>query len=74
MLKINFQDSPMSAAELLSRIRERNRLMVENNDNLPANPVDEHSELLADIRNFISYGTQTDNRATTQEIIDRYIS
>lgn len=61
----------MSSAELLSRIRERNRLLSDN-DQHPPNPLDEHSELLADIRNFISFGAVINNRATTQEILDRF--
>lgn len=62
----------MTSAELLSRIRERNRLLADT-DQHPPNPLDEHSELLTDIRNFISYGAVINNRATTQEILDRLV-
>lgn len=60
----------MTSAELLYRIRQRNGLcpVIWNTSE---NPITENSELLANIRNFISFGAEMENKATTQEIIDK---
>ncbi|PSN50701.1 hypothetical protein C0J52_01199 [Blattella germanica] len=34
--------------------------------------LDEHMELLTDIRNFVAFGASVDGRATTQEILQRF--
>lgn len=60
----------MSSAELLQRIHQRNGLCPVISS-LPGNPMSDNSELLADIRNFISFGAEIDGKATTQEIVNK---
>lgn len=58
----------MENDELMARIRERNRLDPDMN----VTPLEEHSDLLVDIRNFVAFGAVNDNNASTKEIIDKF--
>ena len=62
----------MTSSELLQRIRQRNGISSSASDSSSPS-LDENSELLADIRNFISFGAEIENKASTQEIVDKFV-
>ncbi|EEB13301.1 DNA repair and recombination protein RAD26, putative [Pediculus humanus corporis] len=66
------QEKIMTSSELLQRIRQRNGMSSSASDSSSSSSLDENSELLADIRNFISFGAEVENKASTQEIVDKF--
>lgn len=69
MYVLFFQENAMSVDELMARIRERNSLVAD--DTAEPAPLEEHSELLADIRNFVAFGATQNNHVATQELLEK---
>ena len=64
----------LSSADLLERMRVRNRFRMDEDDvafQMGASQT-EHSELLADIRNFVSFQADKDGEASTAELVGRF--
>ena len=77
VVKKNEADVEEGSGSLLARIRERNLLLLEEDDEnatsaLPPSVTDSNQELLDDIRTFISFGASVEGRATTDEIITKF--
>ncbi|XP_043228356.1 DNA excision repair protein ERCC-6-like isoform X1 [Amphibalanus amphitrite] len=62
-------NAPLSSAQLLARIRRR----ADGEDGAEAVEVaQEHADLLADIRNFVAFQTNTNGRASTSELLGEF--
>ncbi len=73
---------PMSASELLSRMKHRNRFLALQDpegglfrpDNESSSVSLEQADLLSDLRNFVAFQAQRDGEATTAELMARFSS
>jgi DNA excision repair protein ERCC-6 len=71
----------LTSAELLAKIKQRNRYLASGDDlfqpdgvssSTLESPSAEQLELLSDIRNFVAFQAAADGRATTDELLERF--